>query len=155
MIYHYEIDVRGNFYLTENNVDERSVPLNEFEVKFLREVLENELLDNFLKRLDYLRSALEAEDGIELESYYALVKALVTQSFQTDFKIEEPKYYVRVLPLYGGYLNADKETPNRFYFDTKSEWGESQTKFTKEEIEKLKKMPSLKGINFDKCLERV
>ena len=154
-MYYYEIDVKDNFILTELRVDEHSVPLNEFEVEFLRKVLENKMINNLLQRLDYLRGALEAKDGIELESYYALVKALVTQSFQTDFKIAEPLYYVHVLPVYGGYLNADQEAHNKFYFDTKSEWGGSKTKFTKEEIEEFKKYPELKGINFDKCLERV
>lgn len=155
MIYNYEIDIKDNIFLTEHNVDEHSVFLSEFEVDFLRKVLENELLDSLLKRLDYLRGALEAEDGIGLKSYYVLVQALVTRSFQTFFKIAEPKYYVHVLPVYGGYLNVDKETPNGFYFDTKNQWGGYRTEFTKEEIEELKKRPELKGINFDECLEEV
>lgn len=152
MIYHYEIDIKDNIFLTEHNVDEHSVFLSEFEVDFLRKVLENELLDSLLKRLDYLRGALKAKDGIELKSYYVLVQALVTQSF----KIAKPLYYVHVLPgTRGGYLNANEEVPNGFYFDTKKQWGRSQTKFTKEEIEELKKRPELKGINFDECLEEV
>ena len=153
-MYYYEIDVKDNFILTELRVDEHSVPLNEFEVEFLRKVLKNKLLDNLLKRLDYLRGALEAEDGIELESYYALVEALVTQSFQTDFKISEPRYYVHVLPQEKGYLNIQAPT-NEFYIDTKVETGEFKTKFTKKEIEVFKEIPSLKGINFDECLEEV
>lgn len=155
MIYYYKIDVRGNFYLTENNVDEHSVFLSEFEVDFLRKVLENELLDSLLKRLDYLRGALEAEDGIELKSYYVLVQALVTQSFQTFFKIAEPKYYVHVLPICEGYLNVENETPKGVYFDTKKQWGGSKTKFTKFEIEGMKYDKHFKGINFDECLEEV
>lgn len=156
MIYHYEIDIKDNIFLTEHNVDEHSAFLSEFEVDFLRKVLENELLDSLLKRLDYLRGALEAEDGIGLKSYYVLVQALVTQSFQTFFKIAEPLYYVHVLPgTREGYLNANEEAPNGFYFDTKKQWGGSRTKFTKEEIEELKKRPELKGINFDECLEEV
>ena len=154
-MYYYKIDIKDNFILTELKVDEHSVPLNEFEVEFLRKVLKNKTINNLLKRLDYLRGALEAEDDIELESYYALVEALVTQSFQTDFKISEPRYYVHVLPTFKGYLNVDEETSNEFHFDTKSEWGGSKTEFTKEEIEELKKNPRLKGINFDECLEEV
>ena len=156
MIYNYEIDIKDNIFLTEHNVDEHSVFLSEFEVDFLRKVLENELLDSLLKRLDYLRGALEAEDGIELKSYYVLVQALVNQSFQTFFKIAEPKFYVHVLPgTSEGYLNVSEDYPDDFCFDTKNQWGGSQTKFTKEEIEELKKRPKLKGINFDECLEQV
>ena len=92
MVYYYKIDENGNFVLSRHDIHERTVTLNEFEVKFLRKILENKLLDSLLKRLDYLRGALEAEDGIELESYYALVKALVTQSFEIDFEIEGMKY---------------------------------------------------------------
>lgn len=155
-MYYYKIDIKDNFILTELKVDDHSVPLSEFEVEFLRKVLKNKLLDNLLKRLDYLRGALEAEDGIEIESYYALVEALVTQSFQTDFKIAEPLYYVHVLPrAIEGYLNVDHDIPNEFCFSTKYQWGKSQTEFTKEEIEELKKRPEFKGINFDECLEEV
>ena len=154
MVYYYEIDDNGNFVLSGHDIHERVVTLNKFEVKLLKRILNNDLLGNFLERLDCLRNFLK-EGSIDAETHYKLVAALVNWSFETGFEIAEPKYYVRVLPIYGGYLNADKETPNKFYFDTKSEWGESQTKFTKEEIEKLKKYQELKGINFDECLEEV
>lgn len=73
-----------------------------------------------------------------------------------EFTVDYGRYYVHVLPQEPeGYLNASQDAPNGFCFDTKNQWGGSQTKFTKEEIEELKKMPSLKGINFDECLERV
>lgn len=156
MIYYYKIDFKkGKFILTEHNVDEHSVFLSEFEVDFLRKVLENELLDSLLKRLDYLRGALEAEDGIGLKSYYVLVQALVTQSFQTFFKIAEPLYYVHVLPICEGYLNVSEEGLGGIYFDTKKQWGGSKTKFTKFEIEGMKYDKHFKGINFDECLEEV
>ena len=153
MIYHYEIDIKDNIFLNEHNIDEHSVFLSEFEVDFLRKVLENELLDSLLKRLDYLRGALEAEDGIELKSYYVLVQALVTQSFQTFFKIAEPKYYVHVLPSQEGYLNVFPD--DEPYLDDNKEWGNAKTKFTKFEIESMKYDKHFKGINFDECLERV
>lgn len=155
MIYYYEIDENGNFVLRGHDIHERTVTLNEFEVKVLKRVLGNNLLGNFLERLDCLRSFLE-EGSIDPETHYRLVAALVDWSFETGFEINEPKYYVHVLPNQTeGYLNVDHEAPNGFYFDTKNQWGGSQTKFTKEEIEELKKMPSLKGINFDECLEEV
>ena len=73
-----------------------------------------------------------------------------------EFTVDYSRYYVHVLPgADEGYLNASDEVPNGFYFDTKNQWGGSKTKFTKEEIEELKKYPELKGINFDECLERV
>ena len=72
-----------------------------------------------------------------------------------EFTVNYGRYYVHVLPDNEGYLNASEDAPDGFYFDTKKQWGGSQTKFTKEEIEKFKKYPELKGINFDECLERV
>lgn len=159
MVYYYKIDFKkGKFILTENNVDEHSVFLKDFEVEVLKKMLENSFFNSPLKCLDYLRGALDMdeEDGIDVGSYYSLVKAIVNRSFQTDFEIAEPMYYVHVLPKEAeGYLNANENALDGFYFDTKKQWGGSQTKFTKEEIEKLKKYPKLKGINFDKCLERV
>ena len=73
-----------------------------------------------------------------------------------EFTVDYGRYYVHVLPgTNEGYLNVSEDNPNEFCFSTKYQWGESQTKFTKEEIEELKKYPQLKGINFDNCLERV
>lgn len=154
MTYYYRIDVKDNIILNEHNVDEHSIPLTKFEVKFLRKVLENELLDNLLERLDYLRGALEAIDGIEIESYYALVEALVSQSFKTDFEIPEPYYYVHVLPGDEGYLN--KISDDKFHLSDNSEWGNiDKNWFTKSEIEMMKQDERFKGINFDECLEEV
>lgn len=155
MVYYYEIDENGNFILSGHDIHERTVTLNEFEVKILKRILDNDLLSDFLERLDCLRNFLE-EGSIDPETHYRLVAALVDWSFETDFEIAEPKFYVHVLPgTSEGYLNASENAPNGFYFDTKNQWGGSQTKFTKEEIEELKKRPELKGINFDECLEEV
>lgn len=153
MAYYYEIDENGNFILSGHDIHERAVTLNKSQVKVLKRVLDNDLLGNFLERSDCLRNFLK-EGSIDLETHYKLIKALVNWSFETDFEIAEPKFYVHVLPEANeGYLNED--TPGDFYFDTKKQWGGSQTKFTKEEIGELKKRPELKGINFDECLEEV
>lgn len=73
-----------------------------------------------------------------------------------EFTVDYTRYYVHVLPgTREGYLNACEDNPGKFYFDTKNQWEGSQTEFTKEEIEELKKCPELKGINFDECLEEV
>lgn len=154
MVYYYEIDENGNFILSGHDIHERTVTLNEFQVKVLKRILNNDLFGNFLERLDCLKNFLE-EGSIDVETHYRLIRALANRSFKTDSEIEEPKYYVRVLPICEGYLNASEDAPDGFYFDTKNQWGGSKTKFTKEEIEKLKKYPELKGINFDTCLERV
>ena len=154
MVYYYEIDEHGNFILSGHDIHERTVTLNESQVKVLKRILDNDLLGNFLERLDCLRNFLE-EGSIDLETHYRLIKALVNRSFETDSEINEPKFYVHVLPICEGYLNIDKETPNGFYFDTKKQWGGSKTKFTKFEIEGMKYDEHFKGINFDKCLERV
>ena len=154
MVYYYEIDENGNFVLSGHDIHERVVTLNESQVKVLKRILNNDLLGNFLERSDCLRNFLK-EGSIDLETHYRLIKALVNRSFETDSEINEPKFYVHVLPICEGYLNIDQETPNGFYFDTKNQWGGSQTEFTKEEIEELKKRPELKAINFDECLEEV
>lgn len=158
MVYYYEIDFKkGKFILTENNVDEHSAFLEAFEVDVLKKTLENKFFNSDLKRLDYLRGVLDMDDenGIDVGSYYSLVKAVVNRSFKTDSEISEPKFYVHVLPICEGYLNIDQATPNGFYFDTKNQWGGSKTEFTKSEIEKMKYDEHFKGINFDECLERV
>ena len=155
MVYYYEIDEKGNFVLSGHNIHEPAVTLNKFQVEFLKKILENKTLNIFLKQSDYLRGALEAEDGIDLETHYRLVKALVNRSFKTDSEISEPKFYVHVLPICEGYLNIDQATPNGFYFDTKNQWGGSKTEFTKFEIEGMKHDEHFKGINFDECLEEV
>lgn len=156
MVYYYKIDFKkGKFILNEQNADEYAVFLEAFEVEVLKKMLENSFFNSPLKRLDYLRGVLDMddEDGIDVGSYYSLVKAIVNQSFQADFKIAETQYYVHVLPGYSGYLNVSPG--NAFSLNDNEEWSVTKTKFTKEEIEELKKMPSLKGINFDTCLERV
>lgn len=154
MVYYYEIDENGNFVLSGHDIHERVVTLNESQVKILKRILDNDLLGNFLERSDCLRNFLE-EGDIDLETHYRLIKALVNRSFETDFEIGEPKFYVHVLPICEGYLNVDQETPKGIYFDTKNQWGGSKTKFTKFEIEGMKYDKHFKGINFDNCLERV
>lgn len=121
---------------------------------------EHELLKKFSFRTE--KEGDEASlDLIQLVSYNGdltvsrklkIIGAILAGEFTVDYG----RYYVHVLPQQTeGYLNASDEVPNGFYFDTKNQWGGSKTKFTKEEIEELKKYPELKGINFDKCLEEV
>lgn len=158
MVYYYKIDFKkGKFILTENknNVDEHSVFLEDFKIEVLKKMLENSFFNSPLKCLDYLRGALDMdeEDGIDVGSYYSLVKAIVNRSFQTDFEIAEPKYYVRVLPSQIGYLNAFSD--DEFSLDDNEERGNAKTKFTKSEIEDMKCDEHFKGINFDECLEEV
>ena len=120
---------------------------------------EHELLKKFLFRTE--QEGDEASlDLIQLVSYNGdlttsrkleVIGAILAGEFTVDYG----RYYVHVLSDNEGYLNASEDAPNGFYFDTKKQWGGSQTKFTKEEIEELKKRPELKGINFDECLEEV
>ena len=156
MVYYYKIDFKkGKFILTENNVDEHSVFLEDFKVEVLKKMLENSFFNSPLKCLDYLRGALDMdeEDGIDVGSYYSLVKAIVNRSFQTDFEIAEPKFYVHVLPTPFDYLNVKHD--GTVSIDDSTERGGFKTKFTMVEIEKMKHDSRFKGINFDKCLEEV
>lgn len=127
--------------------------LEDYDLKTLKEVLQNPDSDG---KGDYLRELTEIynQNNINEYQYIRLCKAIADGKFAINTNLKEPLYYVHVIPQEPeGYLNANDEAPNGFYFDTKKQWGGSQTKFTKEEIEELKKMPSLKGINFDSCLE--
>ena len=156
MMYTYHIDVNDNIEEAETFINEPWAYLDKTEVEFLVKMLKIKRRNSILEQLDYLRDALRSPAGIGVLTYYSLVRAIVDRYFKTDFKIKEPKYYVHVLPKEAeGYLNANENALDGFYFDTKKQWEGSQTKFTKEEIEELKKMPSLKGINFDECLEEV
>lgn len=152
MVYYYEIDENGNFILSGHDIHERTVTLNESQVKILKRILGNDLLGNFSERLDCLRNFLE-KGSIDSETHYRLVAALVDWSFETDFEIAEPKFYVHVLPTFEGYLNIFPD--DDFYLDDNEERGNAKTKFTKFEIEGMKYDEHFKGINFDKCLERV
>lgn len=129
--------------------------LEDYDLKALKEVLQNSDCDG---KGGYLRELTEQynQNKINEHQYIRLCKAIADGKFAIETKLKEPLYYVHVLPQEPeGYLNANQEALNGFYFDTKKQWGGSQTKFTKEEIDELKKRPKLKGINFDKCLERV
>lgn len=126
--------------------------LEDYDLKPLEEALQNPDCDT---KGDYLRELTEEYNRNEINEYQyiRLCKAIADGKFAINTKLEERLYYVHVLPDNEGYLNASEDAPNGFYFDTKKQWGGSQTKFTKEEIEELKKRPELKGINFDNCLE--
>lgn len=152
MVYYYEIDENGNFILSGHDIHERTVTLNEFQVKVLKRVLDNDLLGDFLERLDCLRNFLE-EGSIDSETHYRLVAALVDWSFETDFEIAEPKFYVHVLPGKCGYLNT--LPGNEPFLNSNEAWGDVKTKFTKSEIESMKYDEDFNGIDFDMCLERV
>ena len=129
--------------------------LEDYDLKALKEVLQNPDSDG---KGSYLRELTEAynRNDINEHQYIRLCKTIADEKFAIKTKLKETLYYVHVLPKETeGYLNANENALGGFYFDTKKQWGGSQTKFTKEEIEELKKYPELKGINFDKCLEEV
>lgn len=155
-MYYYNITEFGKFEERELvGVLYQYAVLEDYDLKTLKKVLQNPDSDT---KGDYLRELTELYNRNEINEhqYIRLCKAVADGKFVINTKFKEPLFYVHVLPNQTeGYLNVDHETPNGFYFDTKKQWGGSQTKFTKEEIEELKKHPKLKGINFDKCLERV
>ena len=70
-----------------------------------------------------------------------------------NYEIDEPKYYVHVLPNQEGYLNVS--SIDGVFLDNELERGGFKTEFTKSEIEKMKCDERFKGINFDECLEEV
>ena len=155
-MYYYNITEFGKFEgRKRDGVLYQYALLEDYDLQTLKEVLQNPDSDT---KGDYLRELTEVYNRNEINEsqYIRLCKAIADGKFAIKTKSKETLYYVHVLPGESeGYLNANEEAPDGFYFDTKKQWGGSQTKFTKEEIEELKKMPSLKGINIDKCLEEV
>lgn len=154
-MYYYNITEFNEFKERERDgVLYQYALLEDYDLKTLKEVLQNPESDS---KGDYLRELTEAYNRNEINEhqYIRLCKTVADGRFAIKTKLKEPLFYVRVLPIYEGYLNISEETPNTFYFDTKNQWRGNQTKFTKEEIEELKKRPELKGINFDNCLEPV
>lgn len=153
MIYNYEVDVNNNIVEDASPIVGSWVCLNKTEVNFLVKMLKIERLNTPLHYLDYLRGAVEAIDGIDLTTYYSLVRVIVDRHFKTDFKIKEPKYYVHVVPGSLNYLNVMHD--NRLSITSPIEDVCIKTKFTMAEIEEMKRDSRFKGINFDACLEEV
>lgn len=155
-MYYYNITEFGKFEEREHvGILYRYALLEDYDLKTLKEVLQNHDCDG---KGSYLRELTEVYNRNEINEYQyiRLCKAIVDGKFAIKTKSKEPLFYVHVLPKETeGYLNANENALDGFYFDTKKQCEGSQTKFTKEEIEELKKMPSLKGINFDECLEEV
>lgn len=153
IMYNYELDVNNNIVEDTSCIVGPWVCLNKTETNFLVKMLKIERLNTPLHYLDYLRGAVEAIDGIDLTTYYSLVRVIVDRHFKTDFKIKEPKYYVHILPSPVEYLNVRYN--GRLSITTPTEGDGFKTKFTMAEIEKMKHDSRFKGINFDECLEEV
>lgn len=153
MMYNYNIDGNDNIVEVKSSINEPWVYLDKTDVEFLVKMLKTKRRDTILEQLDYLRDALRSTNGIGVLTYYALVRAIVDRYFKTDFKIEEPKYYVHVVPGSLNYLNVMHD--NRVSITSPIEDVCIKTKFTMAEIEKMKHDSRFKGINFDECLEEV
>lgn len=153
MMYYYGIDKNDNIVEDTSSIVLPCFRLNKTEVNFLVKMLKIERLNTTLHYLDYLRGALEAIDGIDLTTYYSLVRVIIDRQFKTDFKIEEPKFYVHILPSLCYYLNMRHD--GTFLIADSMEAMGVKTKFTMAEIEKMKHDSRFKGINFDACLEEV
>ena len=155
MMYNYEIDVNNNIVEDTSCIVGSWVCLNKTEVNFLVKMLKIERLNTPLHYLDYLRGALEEIDGMDLTTYYSLVRVIVDRHFNTDFKIKEPKYYVHILPTPVDYLNMRDDDTFSITTPTERPGTGVKTKFTMAEIKEMKHDSRLKGINFDECLEVV
>ncbi|GET05311.1 hypothetical protein SY212_03410 [Ligilactobacillus agilis] len=152
-MYNYELDVNNNIVEDTSPIVGSWVHLSKTEVNFLVKMLKIERLNTPLHYLDYLRGAVEAIDGIDLPTYYSLVRVIVDRHFKTDFKIKEPRYYVHIVPTPVDYLNMRDD--GTFSITTPTERAGFKTKFTMAEIEEMKHDSRFKGINFDECLEEV
>ena len=154
-MYYYGIDKNDNIVEDTSSIVLPCFRLNETEVNFLVKMLKIERLNTPLHYLDYLRGAVEAIDGIDLTTYYSLVRVIVDRHFNTDFKIKEPKYYVHILPTPFDYLNVRHDGTVSIADSNERTGTGVKTKFTMAEIKEMKHDSRLKGINFDECLEVV
>lgn len=154
-MYFYKID-NGEFQETKLDAKEYAVLLSKDEVKTLREIIKRAYSTETHELILTASNAYMCNPKIENLSYVRIVKALVDHKFVTKTKLKDPLYYIHVLPTAEGYLNfvktfkypllrQNRETPNLEY----------KVRFTKAEIEELKRNERFKSINFDKCLEEV
>lgn len=154
-MYFYKIN-DGEFQETKLGEKECAVLLSKDEVKTLKEIIKRAYSTETQELILTASNAYMCDPKIENQSYVRIVKALVDHRFVTKTKLKDPLYYIHVLPTAEGYLNfvktfkypllrQNRETPNLEY----------KVKFTKAEVEELKRNERFKSINFDKCLEEV
>lgn len=154
-MYFYKIN-NGELQETKLDAKECAVLLSKDEVKILKEIIKNAYSTETHELILTASNAYMCNPKIENLSYVRIVKALVEHKFVTKTKLKDPLYYIHVLPTAEGYLNfvktfkypllrQNRETPNLEY----------KVKFTKAEVEELKRNERFKSINFDKCLEEV
>ena len=154
-MYFYKIN-NGEFQETKLGEKECAVLLSKDEVKTLKEIIKRAYSTETHELILTASNAYMSNPKIENQSYVRIVKALVDHKFVTKTKLKDPLYYIHVLPTAEGYLNfvktfkypllrQNRETPNLEY----------KVKFTKAEIEELKRNERFKSIDFDNCLEEV
>ena len=154
-MYFYKID---NSEFKETKLDEKecAVLLSKDEIKILKEIIKNAYSTETHELILTASRAYMCNPNIKNLSYVRIVKALVDHKFVTKTKLKDPLYYIHVLPTAEGYLNfvktfkypllrQNRETPNLEY----------KVKFTRAEIEELKRNERFKSIDFDNCLEEV
>lgn len=154
-MYFYKID-NGEFQETKLDAKEYAVLLSKDEVKTLREIIRRAYSTETQELILTASNAYMCDPKIENQSYVRIIKALVDHRFVTKTKLKDALYYIHVLPTAEGYFNfvktfrypllrQNRETPNLEY----------KVKFTKAEVEELKRNERFKSINFDNCLEEV
>ena len=154
-MYFYKID-NGEFQETKLDEKEYVVLLSKDEIKILKEIIKRAYSTETHELILTASNAYMSNPKIENLSYVRIVKALVDHKFVTKTKLKDPLYYIHVLPTAEGYLNFVKTfkypllRQNREGVDLGY-----KVKFTKAEIEELKRNERFKSIDFDNCLEEV
>ena len=161
-MFYYKITNKGK--VEETNVKQpNSAVLNEYEVKKMQNIFDKcDLFGTEESYITMLSAVNELYDTTQLDStgYVNCSKAVIDGGFAMKARLNDPKYYVRLLASDNeSYLricyNSDDKVESIYFYGKEGEYLREQTRFTKSEIEEMKKDPRFKGINFDNCLEPV
>lgn len=161
-MFYYEITNKGKVEET-NTKQPNSAVLTKREVEKMQNIFEEyEPFGTEGSYITMLGAVSELYETKQLDSmeYLHCSKAVVDGGFAMKTRLNDPKYYVRLLASDDeSYLricyNSDNTAESIYFYGKRAEYLREQTKFTKSEIEELKKDPRFKGINFDNCLELV
>ena len=160
-MFYYKITDQGKFKeISKENANANYSILEDYEVKKIEAIFKEYDIAQNSGAYDKMLSAIHelyVTSSIPSVDYYRLAKAVIDGGFAMEARIDEPKYYVHVpasdddsyLKI---YRRPEFKTESIFFYGKEEDYGE-QTRFTREEIEKMKQDTRFKGIDFDNCLE--
>ena len=161
-MFYYEITKEGKVEETSTKRPNSAI-LTEHEVKRMQNIFdEYDIIGTDGSYIDMLNAVRELYATTKLDDtgYVNCSKAVVDGGFAMKARLDDPKYYVRLLASDNeSYLRICRSSDNKvesiYFYGKEEEYLREQTKFTKSEIEEMKQDPKFNGIDFDNCLEPV